>query len=82
MQFSRNNNLNPMRPIDHALHQFAAKGYTAHDLREEKTTVQFTLTGETPLDTDLLGKVMSDAFPECIYAFAANSDSTTVKILI
>jgi len=71
-----------MRPIEYALHQFAAKGYTAHDLREEKTTVQFTLTGEQPLPTTTIGDVMRAAFEENIYAFAANGNSTTVKILL
>jgi hypothetical protein len=70
-----------MRPIDYALHAFARQGFTAHDLKVEHTTAQFTLTGERRLTSDELGEVMRDAFPENIYAFAANGNSTTVKIL-
>lgn len=71
-----------MRPIDYALQQFAAKGYTAHDIREEAKTLQFTLTGEHPLPATTLGDVMRAAFEENIYAFAASGNSTTVKILL
>jgi len=70
-----------MRPIDYALHQFARQGFTAHDLKVEHTTAQFTLTGDRCLTSNEIGEVMREAFPENIYAFAANGTSTTVKIL-
>ena len=74
-------NPNHMRPIDYALHAFARQGFKAHDLKVEHTTAQFTLTGDRRLTSDEIGEVMRDAFPENIYAFAANGNSTTVKIL-
>jgi len=70
-----------MRPIDHALHAFARQGFTAHDLKVEHTTAQFTLTGDRRLTSDEIGEVMHDAFPENIYSFASSGTSTTVKIL-
>lgn len=70
-----------MRPIDHALHAFARQGFTAHDLKVERTTAQLTLTGDRRLTSDEIGEIMRDAFPENIYAFTANGSSTTVKIL-
>jgi len=70
-----------MRPIDYALHAFARQGFTAHDLKVEHTTAQFTLTGDRRLTSDEIGEVMRDAFPENIYAFASSGASTTVKIL-
>ena len=70
-----------MRPIDYALHAFARQGFTAHDLKVEHTTAQFTLTGDRRLTSDEIGEVMRDAFPENIYSFASSDISTTVKIL-
>ena len=70
-----------MRPIDYALHAFARQGFSAHNLKVEHKTAQFTLTGDRCLNSDEIGEVMRDAFPENIYAFAANGTSTTVKIL-
>ena len=71
-----------MRPIDYALHQFARQGFTAHDLKVEHKTAQVTLTGDRRLTSDEIGEVMRDAVPENISAFAANGNSTTVKILL
>lgn len=64
-----------------ALDQFESMGYTAHNVKEEATTFQFTIEGRPRLTSDALGSVMSEHFEEHIYAFASEGERTTVKVL-
>lgn len=70
-----------MQNFTEALDTFARMGYTAHDIRDEHRTVQFTLKGDTAVPCMLLSQVMAEQFPEKTYAFATTGNAMTVKII-